>query len=107
MTNTALKLNTTIGKTSSTKAPASPAASVSSTITNTRAILAIFEKYQKERLAFVQTIADQANREQNIEVLQQAGAMALLKPLLADPVPSIQQAAAVALGRYPLSISSH
>lgn len=74
--------------------------SLTSSIANTRAILTVFEKYQKERLGFVQTIADFASREHNIEVLQTAGVMALLKPLLGDPVPAIQQAAAVALGRY-------
>ena len=37
--------------------------------------------------------------EQNIEVLQQAGVMQLLRPLLLDKVPSIQQSAAIALGR--------
>jgi hypothetical protein len=73
--------------------------SLTSSIANTRAILTVFEKYQKERLGFVQTIADFASREHNIEVLQTAGVMALLKPLLGDPVPAIQQAAAVALGR--------
>lgn len=74
--------------------------SLTSSIANTRAILTVFEKYQKERLGFVQTIADFASREHNIEVLQTAGVMVLLKPLLGDPVPAIQQAAAVALGRY-------
>jgi hypothetical protein len=40
-----------------------------------------------------------AKNPQNIEALQQAGAMALLRPLLLDNVPSIQQSAALALGR--------
>jgi hypothetical protein len=65
----------------------------------TRAVLAVFEKYQKDRLAFVQTIADLASRENNIEALQSGGAMTLLGPLLQDNVPAIQQAAALALGR--------
>ena len=38
-------------------------------------------------------------RPQNIEALQNAGVMALLRPLLLDTVPSIQQSAALALGR--------
>lgn len=80
-------------------AGASANASMSSSIANTRAILISFEKFQKERLHFVQTVADHASREHNIEILQQAGVMQLLKPLLGDPVPAIQQAAAVALGR--------
>lgn len=73
--------------------------SLSTSIANTKSILSIFEKYQKERLHFVQTVAEHASRETNVDVLQQAGAMGLLKPLLGDPVPAVQQAAAVALGR--------
>ncbi|KAG5459412.1 MAG: hypothetical protein BJ554DRAFT_186, partial [Olpidium bornovanus] len=74
-------------------------ASAASHLANSRAVLAVFEKYQKERLFFVQTIADHASRESNIEVLQSAGVMSLLRPLLLDNVPAIQQAAALALGR--------
>jgi hypothetical protein len=72
---------------------------MSSTVASTRAVLSVFDKYQKERLAFVQTIADLASRECNISALQGAGVMALLRPLLLDSVPCIQQAAALALGR--------
>ncbi|KAJ3142054.1 Sperm-associated antigen 6 [Physocladia obscura] len=68
-------------------------------LTNTRVVVAVFEKYQKERLLFVQTIADLASRESNIDALQAAGVMALLRPLLLDSVPAIQHAAALALGR--------
>eukprot|EP01006_Ploeotia_vitrea_P014553 TRINITY_DN394_c0_g1_i1.p1 TRINITY_DN394_c0_g1~~TRINITY_DN394_c0_g1_i1.p1 ORF type:complete len:537 (+),score=293.06 TRINITY_DN394_c0_g1_i1:89-1612(+) len=64
-----------------------------------RAILQVFENYQQARATFVQTVAEQANRPQNIEALQNAGVMALLRPLLLDTVPSIQQSAALALGR--------
>lgn len=67
--------------------------------TSTRAVVSVFEKYQKERLLFVQTIADFATREINIESLQAAGVLSLLRPLLLDSVPAIQQAAALALGR--------
>ncbi len=57
-----------------------------------------FEK--RSRFASVpQTIAELASRPQNIEALQNAGVMALLRPLLLDTVPSIQQSAALALGR--------
>ncbi|KAI8475961.1 MAG: armadillo-type protein [Monoraphidium minutum] len=65
----------------------------------TRAVLQTFERYQKERVAFVSAVAEMAKNPQNIEALQQAGAMALLRPLLLDNVPSIQQSAAMALGR--------
>jgi hypothetical protein len=64
-----------------------------------RAILQVFENYQQSRTTFVQTIAELASRPQNIEALQNAGVMALLRPLLLDTVPSIQQSAALALGR--------
>jgi len=64
-----------------------------------RAVLQVFEEYQKSRVTFVQTVADLATRPQNIDALQNAGVMALLRPLLLDNVASIQQSAALALGR--------
>lgn len=64
-----------------------------------RAVLQVFEQYQSARTSFVQTVAELAHRPQNIEALQNAGVMALLRPLLLDTVPSIQQSAALALGR--------
>ncbi|KAI3387348.1 hypothetical protein SNEBB_003870 [Seison nebaliae] len=64
-----------------------------------RAILATFEQYQKARMQFVQSISEMANRPQNIETLQNAGVMSLLRPMLLDVVPTIQQNAALALGR--------
>ncbi|XP_051872265.1 sperm-associated antigen 6 isoform X2 [Pristis pectinata] len=64
-----------------------------------RLALQVFEQYQKARTHFVQTIAELATRPQNIETLQNAGVMSLLRPLLLDVVPSIQQTAALALGR--------
>lgn len=59
----------------------------SSTMASTRAVLQVFEKYQKDRVAFVQTVAELATRPQNIEPMQSAGVMALLRPLLLDNVP--------------------
>jgi len=59
----------------------------------------VFEQYQKARCQFVQTVAELSSRPQNIEILQNAGVMSLLRPLLLDTVPSIQQTAALALGR--------
>lgn len=64
-----------------------------------RAVLQPFEQYQKARVTFVQTIAELATRPQNIQALQSAGVMSLLRPLLLDNVPSISQSAALALGR--------
>jgi 3-methyladenine DNA glycosylase AlkD len=64
-----------------------------------RSVLQVFANYQAARTSFVQTVAELAHRPQNIETLQNAGVMALLRPLLLDSVPSIQQSAALALGR--------
>ena len=64
-----------------------------------KSILMHFEEYQKSRVKFVQTISELSSRPQNIEALQKAGVMGLLRPLLLDNVPSIQQTAAMALGR--------
>lgn len=64
-----------------------------------RQVLQVFEQYQKARTQFVQTIAELSTRPQNIETLQNAGVMSLLRPLLLDVVPTVQQTAALALGR--------
>ena len=61
-------------------------------------LLQIFEQYQKARVQFVQSVAEAATRPQNIDTMQNAGVMQLLRPLLLDNVPSIQQTAALALG---------
>lgn len=63
------------------------------------AILQHFEEYQRGRIKFVQSMAEAATRPQNIEIMNNAGVMQLLRPLLLDNVPSIQQTAALALGR--------
>lgn len=64
-----------------------------------RQVLQVFEQYQKARTQFVQTIGELSTRPQNIETLQNAGVMSLLRPLLLDVVPTVQQTAALALGR--------
>lgn len=66
---------------------------------SSKQIIQVFEQYQKSRTHFVQTVADLASRPQNIETLQNAGVLQLLRPLLLDVVPTIQQTAALALGR--------
>ncbi|KAM7439390.1 Sperm-associated antigen 6 [Porites harrisoni] len=66
---------------------------------SSRKVIQVFEQYQKDRQTFVQSVADLASRPENIETLQNADAMALLRPLLLDVVPAIQQTAALALGR--------
>lgn len=45
-----------------------------------RAVLAPFEAYQKARVTFVQTIAELAQRPQNIEALQSAGKRSSFSP---------------------------
>jgi HEAT repeat protein len=64
-----------------------------------RQLIQVFDKYQKARREFVQTIAEQASRPENISNLMDAGVLALLRPLLLDNVSAIQQTAALALGR--------
>jgi hypothetical protein len=64
-----------------------------------KAILQPFEDYQKARFTFVQSIAELAQRPQNIIALHSAGVMPLLRPLLLDSVQVIQQSAALAIGR--------
>ncbi|KZC11851.1 PREDICTED: sperm-associated antigen 6 [Dufourea novaeangliae] len=64
-----------------------------------RSILQVFDQYQKARLLFVQSVADYASRPNNIECLEAAGVLDLLRPLLTDLVPSIQHMAAIALGK--------
>lgn len=64
-----------------------------------KAVIQPFEEYQKSRIMFVQTVAELANRKQNIDSLKRLGVMKLLGPLLADPVTSIKQSAALAIGR--------
>ena len=71
-------------------------------------VLHCFEEYQKARISFVQTIAELSTHQQNVEALYSAGVMSLLKPLLLDVVPSIQQSAALAIGRlanYSIDLS--
>ena len=41
---------------------------------STRAVLQVFEKYQKDRVTFVQTVAELATRPQNIEPMRRAQA---------------------------------
>lgn len=53
-------------------------------------VLQHFEAYQKARVTFVQAVAEAATRPQNIEVMQNAGVMQLLRPLLLDNVRSIR-----------------
>jgi hypothetical protein len=64
-----------------------------------KAVIQPFEEYQKSRITFVQTVAELAKRKQNVDSLKRLGVMKLLGPLLSDPVTSIKQSAALAIGR--------
>ena len=59
----------------------------------------MFEQYQRARCQFVQSVAEQACHPSCVEPLQSCGALCLLRPLLLDTVPCIQQTAALAIGR--------
>lgn len=54
-------------------------------------VLLHFEEYQKARVKFVQAIAEAATRPQNIEVMNNAGVMQLLRPLLLDNVSALAE----------------
>ena len=65
-----------------------------------RAVLQPFEEYQRSRIIFVQTVAALAGGKDNpnVELLKRLDAIRLLGPLLTDPVISIKQYAALAIG---------
>jgi HEAT repeat protein len=64
-----------------------------------RQTVPVFDRFQKARREFVQTVAEQASRPENILNLMDAGVLGLLRPLLIDDVAAIKQTAALALGR--------
>ena len=64
-----------------------------------KAVIQTFEEYQKCRIMFIQTVAELANRPKHIDSLKSVNVMSLLVPLLSDPVTSIKQSAALAIGR--------
>jgi len=47
----------------------------------------------------VQSVADLSSKPNNIDCLEAAGVIDLLRPLLADTMPSIQHMAAITLGK--------
>ena len=58
-----------------------------------------FEQFEKSKIKFAQQVADFASKPQNIDNLYQLGVLKQLRPLLLDPTVSIQNSAALALGR--------
>lgn len=59
----------------------------------------VFIEYQKARQTFATKIADLSRFPRNVQDLEEGGAMNILRALLLDSIPSIQQSAALALGR--------
>ena len=47
-----------------------------------RAVLKVFEQYQKARIQFVQTVAEYARYRQNIDALQSASKTTILPQLM-------------------------
>lgn len=64
-----------------------------------RLVYDVFHKFQLARVEFVQGLAQLATRAVTVDLMQNAGVLHLLQPLMADKVPAIQQTAALALGR--------
>ena len=67
-----------------------------------RLVYDVFHKFQQARVEFVQGLAQLATRAVTVDLMQNAGVLHLLQPLMADKVPAIQQTAALALGRSML-----
>ena len=64
-----------------------------------RGVLLPFQENQKNKISFVQKIAELSQNPKNIESLKAAGVMQELRPLLTDQNPSVQQITALAIGR--------
>ena len=64
-----------------------------------RTLQTAFEEFEKSKIKFVQQLADFAAKPQNIDNLHSLGVLKQLRPLLLDPTISIQNSAALALGR--------
>jgi HEAT repeat protein len=58
-----------------------------------------FDAFAQSRLAFVRAIADVAERPEYLESLLAEDAFGTLKPMLHDKIATVQQTAALALGR--------
>ena len=64
-----------------------------------RTLQASFEEFEKAKVKFAQQLADFAAKSQNIDNLYSLGALKQLRALLIDPTVSVQNSAALALGR--------
>ncbi len=68
-----------------------------------RVLQAPFEEFDRAKIKFAQQLADFAAKPQNIDSLMNLNILGQLRPLLMDPTISVQNSAALALGR----IASH
>jgi len=64
-----------------------------------RAVLSVFENYRIQRHTFAQTVADFSQRPEYAQQIIQQGGIILLRNLLTDTSPAIQQNACLAVGR--------
>jgi HEAT repeat protein len=68
-------------------------------LTRARQALPCIDAFEAARLEFVQTILDNANRAESIPTLMENGVLTILRQLLLDDIPAIQETAALALAR--------
>uniref|UniRef100_A0A8C9LU60 Uncharacterized protein n=1 Tax=Piliocolobus tephrosceles TaxID=591936 RepID=A0A8C9LU60_9PRIM len=71
-----------------------------------KAINQIFDDYNKSRIQFTQNISDLCLKSHNIEILINTDIIILLRPLLLDKVPIVQQNATFILGKLANYIKS-
>eukprot|EP01138_Halocafeteria_seosinensis_P011399 gb/GECG01011642.1/.p1 GENE.gb/GECG01011642.1/~~gb/GECG01011642.1/.p1 ORF type:complete len:527 (+),score=70.66 gb/GECG01011642.1/:1-1581(+) len=64
-----------------------------------RVVRNCFDRFQRARMDFVSEVADLAQKPHYLECLLDEGAVVSLKKLLHDKLPTVQQTAAIALGR--------
>lgn len=60
-------------------------------------VSATFDRWQRERLVFVKTLIDIAQKPQNKRALKEANIVGIVRPLLLDEDEAVQQAASLAL----------
>lgn len=63
------------------------------------ALVGVLARFERDRAAFAWAMADAARQEGNAAPMAQLGVVPLLLPLLSDPVPTVANTSAFALGR--------
>lgn len=64
-----------------------------------KVIQQIFEEYNRSRIQFTQNVCDYCLKSHNIEILINTDIIILLRPLILDKVPIVQQNATLILGK--------